>query len=184
MATQLSTGGSVRVEREDGDACQRFGCTGLLHPHGKIRGEDVMECSGCHFTFATIFSLPAGPPHGQGEPPEVTIPSVVIERFARLLLQRNQEIAVPNPNDRTSFEDLPPNLQRGHIKDAEALLTPIWTEVADWFGFSLDDRENQQNAGNAISEIAIPALKHCEEHYNYGARARRLLEAAIGSEAG
>lgn len=112
----------------------------------------------------------------------MSLPSVIIERFARLMLQRNQEVRTPNPSDRTRWEDLPPNIQLGWIRDAKALLTPIWTEVADWFGFSLDDRERREASANAISEIAIPALQHCEKHYNYGARPRRLLEAAIKTE--
>lgn len=182
LAKQIAAGNSTEILREDGDACQREGCTGLIHPAGHSGGQEIMECSGCHFTFATRFRLPAKTEDKNGKPPGVTIPAVLVQRFAVLMLQRNQENAVPNPNDRTEWDDLPTALQESWLRDAEALLTPIWTEVADWFGFSIEDREAQQNGVNAIQEIAIPALQHCEKHYNYGAQARKLLEAAIGDD--
>lgn len=180
VAKQLTGGFGIQVEREDGDACQRDGCVGTLRERG---ASGIMECSGCHFTFGKRYSLPPPPKEIEGTP-GVTIPHIVINRFAQLLHRRAEERKTTNPNDRSGWDRILDPKREEYREDAKTLLTPIWSEIADWFGFTLEERERQTHAINAIQEVAIPSLLFCEERYGHDDQARLNLEAAIRQDQG
>lgn len=189
MARELSAN---RFEREDWDACPRGsytigGCRGVLHK-GMLRGEEVMRCNVCMFTFGVKYQIPATMDERYGKEPKFrTIPERLVEALAESSWDRVQALEVPNPSDRRSFRDAK---MRGvkmtdHIRVARETLEPVWDEFGMWFeeffGVAEGDAEVEKTARIAIEEIAIPTLQRYEERFDTPDTPRIALEATLNA---
>jgi hypothetical protein len=192
MSRELSTN---RFEREDGDACPRGSytegntepCRGVLHK-GILRGEEVMRCNVCMFTFGVKYQIPMTTDERFGNKPKFrTIPTRLVEALAESNWDRVQALEVPNPKERTSFQDAK---RRGvkvtdHIRVARETLEPVWDEFGMWFeeffGITEGDAEVEKTARIAIEEIAIPTLQRYEERFDTPDTPRIALEATLNA---
>lgn len=188
--------GTHTVIREDGDACPRELCGGKLHQ----RGDGLMECSQCAYTFNKQFNLGPGG-EGSGTPP-VIVPDVLVTALAKASHAHMMEIAdklgeketgkpVAEPTDaEATWAGMTPKLRDDHRAEAKNVLERMWPAVQAHFRVSGGDAPSSAPVSlesraaadlrALITEIAIPSLHYCEEKYGHDDQARLNLEAGIG----
>lgn len=165
------------IELEENDPCFDFECEGHLHRILEANGKEFMRCDSCKGSLPVLLvkSVNAGAvmdPEGNvttgGTP--VSIPPPILMHMAKVMFeaQGGKGWAALKQEDRGNW-----------INSARRLLTPVWTSVADYFGFKEDDQETTNNAKNALEEIALPFMKMVEEEHGVSPKARWALEAAV-----
>ena len=176
------------ITRDDGDACQRELCGGKLYQ----RGDGLMECSQCKYTFNKNYQLGMGE---EGTAP-IVVPDEVVTMFAKATFATHLTVVDKvTPSKDGSIIDpeqawsaLTAELRDQHRREALAILEKIWVPLNNRFGGRVETRviDSGQQAAEEIralvTEIAIPSLKYVESRYGYDNQARLNLEAGVGME--